>query len=114
MSYLPSPEKLASLGYGMPSPSWGRHASVTYFNIEQTKAVVIWPGSQQVRLAVKPSAWPAWSDLFTGVLPDEEAFGRLMITEGFIMPEQLQVFATSTLGAKPALTAALHSFTSTP
>lgn len=102
MNYLPSAGKLASLGYGMPCRSWGGHASITYFNIEQTKAVVVWPGSQEVRFAVKPSSLKHWSDLHTGVLPDEETFNRLMIMEAFILPEQLQVFATTTLGAKPA------------
>lgn len=74
----------------MPSQSYGRHASTSYFNIERTKAVVVWPDSQEVRLAVLPAGMTAWSDLHTGILPDEQAFDKLMIVEAFILPQQLR------------------------
>jgi len=90
MNYQPTAYKLASLGFGMPARSYGKHSSVTYFNIDQTKAIVLWPGSQEVRFAVRPFGRTSWSDLHTGVLPDEQAFDRLMIVEAFILPEQLK------------------------
>ena len=82
MPYQPTADKLAALGFVNPDTRTGLYPSVTY-HAPGKRAVVLWPKTDEVRLAVGNPAGEGWLCPFTGSVADEAAFDALLAAHGF-------------------------------